>query len=79
MTREKGKALLLTLHLQPFICCFSLFFRPPCSISKQRMSSRVFSLNEIIAIVNLYAEPLLFVLKITQFVVKIFSPLAKRC
>lgn len=26
MTREKGKALLLTLHLQPSIYCFSVFF-----------------------------------------------------
>lgn len=26
MTREKGNALLLTLHLQPSIYCFSIFF-----------------------------------------------------
>lgn len=74
MTREKGKALLLTLHLQPSIYCFS---RSP-SVSRYRMYSGLFSLAEIGAIVSLYAELLLFVLKITQLP-KIFSPLAPRC
>lgn len=72
MTREKGKVLLLTPHLQPFIYCFFVSCLFPDNVCFQE------SLLSIV-LELLCVEPLLFVLKITPFVVKIFSPLAKRC
>lgn len=76
MTREKGKALLLTLHLQPYIYCFSVFFSPSPFSSNYRCQFKCIFFLMKSAVVNLYAEPPFFVLKITQLT-EIFS--LQRC
>lgn len=62
MTREKGKAMLLTLRLQLSIYCFSMFFFP-LSLSLLLSPDSVciqdyFSLAEIGAVVNFYTQSL---------------------